>query len=224
MKTKKIFLINTHKKFFFVFIFSFFIFCSCEKNFIENENFFSHEEIENDVLDFRSMRDTELDVIISLGDSKEKVIELLGELPEESYIGTEYTIFQFQNGMSISFENDEVAVIFARNIFGAEKFEIYDCAIGMSREQIAVDFEFNENISEVLSEWHDGTEYFYAKVFDSYGHHLGGVLHNANGKLRGTLWKSDGIIIPHENAAIGSYVRWRETPIQAGKILTVLSY
>jgi hypothetical protein len=130
-----------------------FIFVACGKN-------------ENNELNFRSMRDVELDVIISLGDSRERVEELLGE-GEPGVELRNGEMLDFENGMSVRFNDDVVVGLHAFNEYDAGRFEIFGYTIGMTEEQLAEIF-----IHPVTSVHHMVGQIHYLNVFDENGRHL----------------------------------------------------
>jgi hypothetical protein len=88
-------------------------------------------------LDFRSMRDVELDVIISLGDSRSRLEELLGTpIRYGIWFGDEMFSFPvtFENGMNVMFSLDRLVT--KMSVDNAERFEIYGLTADMTQEQI----------------------------------------------------------------------------------------
>jgi len=114
------------------------------------------------VLDFRSMKDTELDVIISLGDSRRYVERVLGPSePVTEGAGSFRTIRRYRNGMEIMFYDDDRAVeLIGINGFTSGRFEIYRYRAGMTEQEI--DANFHLSFSEAF-----GTRYI--KHFDRLG-------------------------------------------------------
>jgi len=116
-------------------------------------------------LNFRSMRDVELDVIISLGDRRARVEELLGEsspcmIPKYPGMPGRISRYYFTNGMAIDFQHGIVISMEARNEYGTERFEIYGYSIGMTQEQLSAAFDTNPE---------PDVPYFFWNVFDSCG-------------------------------------------------------
>jgi len=114
-----------------------------------------------------SMRDVELDVIISIGDSRERVIELLGEpfYVHDVHRACEHcilTFFEYESGMRIAFIDDTVVSIrgtrwltvpdseygermteLGRTWSNEDRFEIRGYTVGMTREEISSAFNFD---------------------------------------------------------------------------------
>jgi len=122
-------------------------------------------------LDILSMRDTELGVVVSIGDSQSDVETILGQ-PMETVgmmvIG-DGAILEFQNGMEVTFEHDAVISISAINGFTDGRFEIYGYRAGMTTDEIAANFGLLEEMSEMFSSAFGGTVLYYANFFDAQG-------------------------------------------------------
>jgi len=153
------------KKFFCVLtvLFLTIIFIVCNVNYDEEK-----------VLDFRSMRDVELDVIISLGDSRERLVELLGE-PEVEHTSEHVgTFFRFGNGMHIRMNDGAVDDISGENEFGSGRFEIFGYNLGMTPDQIAENLEAHNCDIEYMEEF-GIRAYVFENYFDADGNIFSGV-------------------------------------------------
>jgi hypothetical protein len=158
-------------------------------------------------MDFRSMRDTELDVIISLGDSRADVERALGRF--NSHINSEGerigTIFR--NGMTVMFEDDAVINITADSEIGGERFEIYGHRANMTPEEISEISEFINMTSDGFSARMGGRAYLFMSAFDEYGNNLNG----SPTALR-------------ENQAVSTFITWWESPHDRSVQLTVMKH
>jgi hypothetical protein len=134
-------------------------------------------------LDFRSMRDTELGVVISLGDNRERLVRLMGEpvheIPSLSIRGG--TLLIFANEMDVTVYNDEVKLIFAENNLDSGRFEIYGYRVGMTPSQIAANLDENEEHSGIASRVTDGTVHIYMNFYDASGNKTTGNASVAGG-------------------------------------------
>ena len=113
------------------------------------------------VLDYRSIRDTELNAVISLGDSRREAERVLGRPFADTYGSLGELVFT--NGMVVIFENDIVIRIIAANIVGVERFEILNYSAGMTKEQINAGFIFAGEIED---------DFLYVKFYDNNGNSL----------------------------------------------------
>ena len=80
-------------------------------------------------LDFRSVRDVELGVVFSLGQTRDEVETLLGQT---KILNTYSLWLTTDSGMSFRFEDGVVVVIAARSHTESERFEIFGHRIGDS--------------------------------------------------------------------------------------------
>lgn len=119
-------------------------------------------------LDFRSMWDTELDVVISLGDSRRHVESVLGVAgAERIHRGDGHEILEFYSGMEITLINDVVINIRGTNGMTTGRFEILGYTVGMTREQIAKNFNFVTTMNSIC---------YFANFYDTHGNCLGGAV------------------------------------------------
>ena len=135
-------------------------------------------------LDFRSMRDVELDVIISLGDSISEVRSLLGEPsvsgPPVSLASGEMLADIFENGMWVTYMDGFVDSIRGANGFYDGRFEVHGYTIGMTHAKIAAAFHpmphADESLpnADAINEMFAGM-YAYANFFDTNGNRLRGM-------------------------------------------------
>ena len=152
------------------------------------------------VLDFRSMRDIELDVIISLGDSRSQLEDSLGSPIYEILNGFTTvgrgTVLTFNNGMEIVLVNDVVSVITVEDELHSGRFEIFNYTISMMPEQIAVNFHKRVTLVE---------SYIFTAYFDPYGNRLDIVgaradaLRNYNAVIRNQIIRTDS---PHDRGVL----------------------
>ena len=150
----------------------------------------------------RSMRDVELDVIISLGDSRLDVEAVLGQAV---LVSGERIIFD--NEMELTFVNNIVTMIEGNNGLDSGRFEIHGYTIGMTAAQISAGFEAHEEMSEGFSEFVGGTVYFFMRFFDADGDYMGGTQTG-----------------PPAGAAVGNFIDWWDTPEEQSLRLTVISF
>lgn len=159
------------------------------------------------VLDFKSMRDVELDVIISLGDSRERVEELLGQ-PIWIYERTEWSVqreityLDFENGMNIHFERGSVRYIRGINEIDSGRFEIYRYTIGMTLEEIGDTFE------QYVA--HDDTLFLNFNIF-----------YDENGNIVGYRNHGESNLSPCDNTVVFNYIS--QPPDEDGIVLQVVS-
>ena len=102
-------------------------------------------------LDHRSILDTELGVVFTLGDSRESIEAILGEPIQHYEWISGMHVLEYANGLVVLYgyivdiSVDAVAVTFeTESEHGAERFEILGYQIGMARSQIANNFNLNE--------------------------------------------------------------------------------
>jgi len=100
------------------------------------------------ILDYRSMLDTELNMLFPLGISRSEVEEVLGQ---PVTIDDEWGTFEYQNGMVFIYEGDVAILIEGENGLESGRFEILGFRVGMTRGQIASNFELDEDMSELLT-------------------------------------------------------------------------
>jgi len=131
------------------------IFVAC----ISDDEFVAHDSSDERVLDFKSMRDVELDVIISLWDSRREVEEILG-LPlqiDDHFYGLGHYTLWFSN-MMINVFDDTVIQIRVPN-------QPKGYTIGTTFEQIEAKFG-NWSGRHVIE---NGTRYFYGAYYCKNG-------------------------------------------------------
>ena len=102
------------------------------------------------VLDYRSILDTELNLMFSLGDYRGDVEAVLGRPFSEYEVrdGARQSVV-YDNGLLISYEDNHAVMFSAANIFyypnnpenEEVRFEILDVPIGVTEEEIAEIFE-----------------------------------------------------------------------------------
>lgn len=160
------------------------------------------------VLDFRSMRDTELDVIISLGDSRARLESLLGEPIHESALPDNAGFsLRFAGGMDIILRDGGASFIYAENTSSDGRFEIYGYSIGMNPEQIGENIDFNEALTNAILDVPSvDSAYVFRGFFDARGNSLGGGA------------------APPGAAAVGHTIKWVEEYGEASIVLTVMSW
>jgi len=122
------------------------------------------------VLDFRSILDTELNLMFSIGDYRGDIEAILGRPVN---FEEEWNTFKFENGLTVTYENDRAVALSGDNNLYTGRFEILGYQIGMTEDQISMVFELNE----LLGEWADGFDEvseivridFYYKLFNERG-------------------------------------------------------
>ena len=127
-------------------------------------------------LDHRSILDTELGVVFTLGDSRESIEAILGDPieHEEMVLGMDY--LTYENGLTVLFLSntdisvDGIAFAFeAKNEPGAERFEILGYDIGMTHSQVANNFALDEDVTN--RHWSPGgrNTFFYVRFYNRRG-------------------------------------------------------
>ena len=149
-----------------------------------------------------SMRDTELDLIITLGDTQESVEAALGQ-PHEfgGFVIGDGAILLFENGMEVAFEHGLAIEINAVNHIDHGRFEIYGFAPGTPLAELSQNFTLLEEMSEAFSNISDGSVYYYVAFTDAQGNPT-----------------------ELEQAYFARAVVWEEGPNINQVILTVVSY
>jgi len=117
---------------------------------------------------YRAMRDVELGVTITLGDTSAQVEAALGRA-----INTVSGRTVFENGMEITFIGGRATAIEGVNPLDSGRFEIYGFRIGMQAEEIAETFFRHHELSDGFSELADGPVYFFTRFFDASGNNMG---------------------------------------------------
>ncbi|MCL2170289.1 MAG: hypothetical protein FWB74_09750 [Defluviitaleaceae bacterium] len=127
-------------------------------------------EREQVFLGIGSMHDTELGVVISIGDTLEDVRALLGE---EIYVGTSAgpALHLFENGMNVGIGGVDFLVfgISAANDIHNPRFEIKGHRLGMTREDVFYNFTKDYEASERASEIEGSSAYRFRTFFDREG-------------------------------------------------------
>ena len=123
------------------------------------------------ILDYKSILDTEIGNMFSLGDTRANIEAALGqpirrETHDEELDGIEgleeVEEVEYQSGLTIMYSDNKVIAFAAENRLDTGRFEIFGYRIGMTRRQIANVFGndgefFNPNIG------------FYYKFYDAIG-------------------------------------------------------
>jgi hypothetical protein len=143
----------------------------------EIENYYYNDEYR--AMDFRSVRDREKRVIVSLGDSRERTEAALGEPMEVTELldesGETLYFLEYESGMTITIRNETVTGIITRSNFDRERFEIY----GHGRE-------WHDQRPVVLD---DGTLFYSTHVvFDAYGNEMERILYPESVVIHFVMW------------------------------------
>jgi len=121
---------------------------------------------EGESLGFMSILDTELGEVFTLGDTQESIEAILGEpVQTREWSGSEY-IHEYQNGLSVIYANKRAVLFAVETALDEERFEVLGYKIGMTNEQIADNFVFNEALSGSVG---TAGSYHYQLYYDESG-------------------------------------------------------
>ena len=110
------------------------------------------------ILDFKSVLDTELNILFSLGDHRDDIESILGPPIRHN---EEWGDFEYQNGLQVVYEGHRAVFLAARNGLEEGRFEVLGYSIGMSRSQISDYFEPRAYVAQIV--------YSFIKHYDSAG-------------------------------------------------------
>jgi len=95
-------------------------------------------------LGFMSILDTELGEVFTLGDTMESIGEILGEPERVEELIEGRLRHRYQNGLSVAYVDGKAVSFFAASALEESRFEILGYRIGMTEEQVADNFMFDE--------------------------------------------------------------------------------